>query len=66
MVNLYLAELMSRERAAEVEQKARRFVALHPIPWEAPIEPSQDEDELAVCADSSASFRKCSEEAATR
>ncbi len=66
MVNLYLAELMSRERAAEVEQKARRYAALHPIPEETPIEPSQDQDELVACADRSASFRKSSVEAATR
>ena len=44
MVNLYLAEFLARERSAEVERKARRYAALHPIPeqWlDSPIEKSQ-------------------------
>ena len=44
MVNLYLAEFLSRERTAEVERKARRYAALHPIPeqWlDSSIEESQ-------------------------
>lgn len=44
MVNLYLAELLARERTAEVERKARRHAALYPIPdqWlESPIEESR-------------------------
>lgn len=32
MVNLYLAEILARERTAEVERNARRYAALHPIP----------------------------------
>lgn len=44
MVNLYLAEFLALERSAEVERKARRYAALHPIPdqWlDSPIEQSQ-------------------------
>ena len=68
MVNFYLAEFLMRERAAEVERRARLYAVLHPIAGEwtyGPSELSQSENtpaELGATKRSSGRGRRCDRE----
>lgn len=70
-LNLYVAEFVARERAKEIERKARRRAALHPMKeWDdTPMAPSHTAETTAVVASGSqtpAPRRKCASDVRIR